>query len=133
PRRRRAPADPGGRGGRTPGPGRRASGVGPRRRRPPVARRRRSWPCPPARQCGSVSDLTVRERILEATYASVARYGIAKTTVEDVARLARLSRATVYRHFAGGKDELVRETIAWETGRFFGRLAEAVAGAGDFT
>src|SRR5207248_10720307 len=34
-------------------------------------------------------DLTVRERILEAGYACVARYGLAKTTVEDVARAAR--------------------------------------------
>lgn len=71
---------------------------------------------------------TARERILEATYACVARYGISKTTVEDVAREARLSRATVYRHFPGGKDELVAETIRWETNRFFLRLAEAVAG-----
>ena len=77
-------------------------------------------------------DLTVRERILEATYACVARYGLAKTTVEDAAREARVSRATVYRYFPGGKDQLVREVIAWETGRFFGRLAEAVAGAADF-
>src|SRR5438309_9490395 len=77
-------------------------------------------------------DLTVRERILEATYACVARYGLAKTTVEDVARAARLSRATVYRYFPGGRDQLMREVIAWETGRFFGRLAEAVAGAPDF-
>src|SRR6266480_5897970 len=77
-------------------------------------------------------DLTVRERILEATYACVARYGLAKTTVEDVARAARLSRATMYRHFPGGRDQLLREVITWETGRFFGRLAEAVAGATDF-
>jgi AcrR family transcriptional regulator len=77
-------------------------------------------------------DLTVRERILEATYACVARYGLAKTTVEDVARAARLSRATIYRYFPGGRDQLMREVIAWETGRFFGRLAEAVAGAPDF-
>ena len=77
-------------------------------------------------------DLTVRERILEAGYACVARYGLAKTTVEDVARAARLSRATLYRHFPGGRDQLMREVIAWETGRFFGRLAEAVAGAPDF-
>jgi AcrR family transcriptional regulator len=76
-------------------------------------------------------DLTVRERILEATYACVARYGMAKTTVEDAARQARVSRATVYRTFPGGKDQLVREVVAWETGRFFGRLAEAVAGATD--
>ena len=68
-----------------------------------------------------------RERILEATYACVARYGLGKTTVEDVAREARLSRATVYRHFPGGKEQLVRETISWEVARFFTRLAEAVA------
>lgn len=69
---------------------------------------------------------SARERILEAVYACVARYGISKTTVEDVAREARLSRATVYRHFPGGKDQLIAETIRWETGRFFIRLAEAV-------
>jgi AcrR family transcriptional regulator len=72
---------------------------------------------------------SARERILEAVYACVARYGISKTTVEDVAREARLSRATVYRHFPGGKDELIAETIRWETGRFFIRLADAVVGA----
>ncbi|HWW54811.1 MAG TPA: helix-turn-helix domain-containing protein, partial [Acidimicrobiales bacterium] len=74
----------------------------------------------------------VRERILEATYACVARYGLAKTTMEDAAREAGLSRATVYRYFPGGRDELVREVIAWEVTRFFIRLAEAVAAAGDF-
>ena len=77
-------------------------------------------------------DLTVRERILEAGFACVARYGLAKTTVEDVARASRLSRATLYRYFPGGRDQLLRDVIAWETGRFFGRLAEAVAGAPDF-
>lgn len=74
----------------------------------------------------------MRERIIEAAYAVVSRYGIAKTTVEDVARESRLSRATVYRYFPGGKEQVTREVIAWETGRFFGRLAEAVAGASDF-
>ena len=77
-------------------------------------------------------DLTVRERILEAGYACVARYGLAKTTVEDVARAARLSRATLYRHFPGGKDQLVAEVIAWEATRFFVRLAAAVEGARTF-
>src|SRR5437763_3894503 len=100
--------------------------------------RRGGAPAPPgavswrATVRSSTVDLTVRERILEAAYACVARYGLGKTTVEDVAREARLSRATVYRYFPGGKDQLVRDVIAWETGRFFGRLAEAVAGAPDF-
>jgi AcrR family transcriptional regulator len=75
---------------------------------------------------------SVRIRILESTYACIARYGLAKTTMEDAAREAGLSRATVYRHFPGGREELVREVIAWETARFFLRLAEAVAGTRDF-
>src|ERR1700720_3321672 len=76
--------------------------------------------------------VSVRERIFEAAYACVARYGMGKTTVEDAAREARLSRATVYRYFPGGKDQLLRETVAWEAGRFFERLAGAVADAPDF-
>lgn len=73
----------------------------------------------------------MRERLLEAAYACVARYGIAKTTMDDVAREAKVSRATVYRHFAGGKDQLVREVVAWESARFFLRLGEAVGDATD--
>ncbi|HEX9994373.1 MAG TPA: TetR/AcrR family transcriptional regulator [Acidimicrobiales bacterium] len=76
--------------------------------------------------------MTPRERILAATLACVGRYGLAKTTVEDVARQAGVSRATVYRHFAGGRDQLVNETITWEVARFFGALAGHVADAPDF-
>ena len=68
-----------------------------------------------------------RERILEAAYACIARYGIGKTTVEDAAREAKVSRATVYRYFPGGKDQLVNEVIRWEVDRFFYRLADAVS------
>jgi len=75
---------------------------------------------------------TGRERILEATYECVGRYGLAKTTVDDAARAAGVSRATVYRHFPGGKDQLVTEVIGWEAARFLGRLADAVAGADTF-
>ena len=68
-----------------------------------------------------------RDRLLEAAYACVARYGLGKTTMEDVGREAGLSRATVYRYFPQGKDQLVREVVAWEAGRFFERLTRAVA------
>lgn len=54
-----------------------------------------------------------------------------KTAVDDVAQEARLSRATVYRHFPGGKDQLVRETVMWETAHVVERLRETVAGAAD--
>lgn len=78
------------------------------------------------------ADPALRERLLEAAYACVARFGLAKTTVEDVVKQSGVSRATVYRVFPGGKDELLREVVGWEMGRFFGALAEAVAGAADF-
>ncbi len=71
----------------------------------------------------------VRERILEATYACIARWGLAKTTVGDAAREAGVSRATVYRYFPGGRDELVEAVVGWELGRFLDRLYEAVGSA----
>lgn len=72
---------------------------------------------------------TTRDRILEATYACVARRGLAKTTIEDAAREAGLSRATVYRTFPGGRDELISAVIGWATLIFFTRLYEHVQDA----
>lgn len=69
--------------------------------------------------------------MFEGALACVSRFGLAKTTVHDVARASGVSRATIYRHFPGGKDQLVGEVVAWEMGRFFRRLGEAVAGAPD--
>lgn len=74
----------------------------------------------------------MRHAILVATYACIARSGLARVTVEDAARDAGVSRATVYRHFPGGRDELVRETVAHEVAHFFLDLAEVVAGAPSF-
>jgi AcrR family transcriptional regulator len=73
----------------------------------------------------------VRTRILEGTYRCVARQGIAGTSVEDAARESGVSRATVYRYFPGGRAELVSAVIAFESVRFFGRLADAVGSAPD--
>jgi AcrR family transcriptional regulator len=70
-----------------------------------------------------------RQRILEATYACVARWGLSKTTVEDAAREAGLSRATVYRYFPGGRDELIDAVVSWQYLLFFVRLYEEVHGA----
>lgn len=57
-----------------------------------------------------------RQRIVAATLVSLARYGAAKTTLDDVAREAGCARATVYRYF-GGKQDLVRATVAHEAAR----------------
>ena len=72
------------------------------------------------------------ERVLAATYACVARFGMGKTTVEDVVKESGVSRASIYRLFPGGKDQLLRETVGWEMNRFFTRLAEEVYDAPDF-
>ena len=74
---------------------------------------------------------TVRERVLEGGLISIGRYGLARTTVDDVAQASGVSRATIYRHFPGGREQIVADTVAWETGRFFQRLGEAVVGAPD--
>jgi AcrR family transcriptional regulator len=56
---------------------------------------------------GPVLDLTRAERdtpqdrILAATVTCLARYGVAKTTLDDVAQEAGCARATVYRYFPG--------------------------------
>jgi AcrR family transcriptional regulator len=57
-----------------------------------------------------------RERYLSAAEACYARFGLAKTTVEDVARAADVSRATVYREF-GNRDEILLAVVAREAGR----------------
>jgi AcrR family transcriptional regulator len=71
----------------------------------------------------------VRERLLQATYDCVARWGLAKTTVEDAAREAGVSRATVYRYFPGGREELIAAVVGWEYARFFLRLYEELSDA----
>ena len=67
-----------------------------------------------------------RLRIVQAAYGCVSRWGFSKTTVEDVAREARVSRATLYRHFSGGRDEMLSAVVAREYARFFTRLYEEV-------
>jgi AcrR family transcriptional regulator len=73
----------------------------------------------------------VRTRILESTYDTVARQGMGTTSIEDVARDAGVSRATIYRYFPGGRDEVFEAVVQWETERFFARLAQEIAGAPD--
>src|SRR3546814_18949226 len=54
-----------------------------------------------------------------ATYVEVAERGLGALTVEAVAVRAGASRATLYRHFPGGRDELVARPIDREVERFF--------------
>lgn len=57
-----------------------------------------------------------REAILDAAESCLHRFGPAKTTVEDVAQAAGVSRATLYRQF-GNRDALLLAVAAREADR----------------
>lgn len=68
-----------------------------------------------------------RERIMDAVVVCADRVGLAGFALEDVAVEAGSSRATIYRYFTGGREQLIRETVTREVGRFWAELAEVVA------
>ncbi|REE95636.1 TetR/AcrR family transcriptional regulator [Thermomonospora umbrina] len=59
-----------------------------------------------------------RARVLDAAYEQFSRMGIRRSTMEDVARRAGVSRITVYRRFAT-KDALVEQVVRREFRRYF--------------
>jgi AcrR family transcriptional regulator len=67
-----------------------------------------------------------RARLLTSAEACFSRFGVTKTTVEDVAKEANVSRATVYRYFEG-RDELVLGVLLMEARRFLARLQKRIA------
>jgi AcrR family transcriptional regulator len=74
----------------------------------------------------------LERRMVDAALRCVERWGLAKTSMDDIAREAKVSRATVYRVFPGGKDRLVEIVVQHELGRLFheaeteARLAETL-------
>jgi AcrR family transcriptional regulator len=69
-------------------------------------------------------------RAVAALLRCVGRYGLAKTNLDDVAREAGCSRATLYR-WVDAKPELLRLAVASEEARLLGLLRETIAGAAD--
>jgi AcrR family transcriptional regulator len=72
-----------------------------------------------------------QERALDAAVELVARWGVAKTTLGDVAKTAGMSRATLYRAFPGGKDELFGLLAQREVSRFLAVATDACDAAPD--
>ncbi|WP_433364325.1 TetR/AcrR family transcriptional regulator [Actinoplanes sp. CA-142083] len=60
----------------------------------------------------------IAERLLDAAYDQFCRMGIRRSTMEDVARRAGVSRITAYRRFAT-KDTLVEHVVRREFRRYF--------------
>jgi AcrR family transcriptional regulator len=78
-----------------------------------------------------VPEHEVAGRILDAGEECVARWGVAKTTLDDIARAAGCSRATVYRTFPGGKEPLLHALLAREVASFFVAVDVCLREAGD--
>src|SRR5579862_8162367 len=70
------------------------------------------------------------ERVVDATLRCLSRWGMAKTTLDDVAREAGVGRATLYRLFPGGREALLGAVVWREVGRLRDRLSELAAAAG---
>jgi len=66
----------------------------------------------------------VRRRLLTATARLIYRDGITATGVEGIAAAAGVAKMSLYRHFPGGKDELVAAALAQRRHDVVGRLVE---------
>jgi len=70
-------------------------------------------------------------RIAEAFLDCVGRWGLSKTTADDVARAAGVSRATLYRAFPGGKEVIFQAAVRHEAQRFFSLVTARLDAAED--
>jgi AcrR family transcriptional regulator len=68
--------------------------------------------------------LPTGSRIRDAALVCIGRFGLAKTTVDDIAREAGCSRATLYRYF-DGKPAIVRAAVVAELERVTTALVDA--------
>ncbi|MBA3282916.1 MAG: TetR/AcrR family transcriptional regulator [Acidimicrobiia bacterium] len=66
------------------------------------------------------------ERILDASVGLVARWGVTKTALADVAKAAGCSRATVYRAFPGGKTHLFHALAVRELASYLDAVLDAI-------
>lgn len=72
-----------------------------------------------------------RTRLLDAAEECFERWGVLKTTMDDVGTLAQVSRATVYRYFAG-RDDLILGVVLRRAEDFYAQLRRVVATAPTF-
>ena len=86
----------------------------------------------PSAPTGAVERPSAEDRVLDAAKRCCDRWGMAKVTIEDIAAEARISRATLYRLFPGGKDVLYEALRRRETAAFFAELDEHIARADSF-
>jgi AcrR family transcriptional regulator len=72
------------------------------------------------------------QAILDAAVAEFEQHGFRRVALDDVARRAQVSRATIYRRFAG-RDELVAAVIDRENAALFADIADELKRVGPQT
>jgi AcrR family transcriptional regulator len=84
----------------------------------------------PMRAPGARADWSAAEiAVLEAVKTCCERWGVDKVTVDDIAKQAGVSRATLYRLFPGGKDVVFDAHRVYELDQFFEVLLAHIDGA----
>jgi AcrR family transcriptional regulator len=83
------------------------------------------------RHLGADDRSSTRVRLVDGALECLARQGITKTTVDDIARAAGLSRATAYRTFPRGKEGILAGVVETEVARLFSSLAVVMGEAAD--
>ena len=71
-----------------------------------------------------------KQDILDSARALFARYGMAKTTIDDIVRESRVARSTVYSYFSS-KEDIFREVIEQEGRMLFFEIDRTLAEARD--
>jgi AcrR family transcriptional regulator len=76
-----------------------------------------------------LDESTPEGRVMAAAMRCCERWGVDKVTIDDIAAEAKVSRATLYRLFPGGRDVLFDRIRELETLDFFTRLDAHVSAA----
>jgi AcrR family transcriptional regulator len=79
-----------------------------------------------AAEVAAADELDRRDQILDAANECFTQLGIHRTSVQDVARMAKVSRGTVYRYFVD-RDVLIEAAIEHGAQRFYREVAAAMA------
>jgi AcrR family transcriptional regulator len=66
------------------------------------------------------------ESILDTAKKMFARYGVQKTSLEEVARMARVAKATIYNYF-GSKDQVYLEVLRREMDEIVEKISSSVS------
>lgn len=87
---------------------------------------------PPQTSLRERRQLRTRQELVEAVLVVIAESGVDATTIDRVSTQSGISRGTVYAHFPGGRDELLRAAYARLGIQLVERTRAAVLAAEDW-